>query len=135
MSRARILTGAAALVVCGWFALAIHQSIETDAASSIISSPAPLTAARVSDARASLQDAAFLNPDSTVELLRSALALRLREYAQARALALSVARREPQNLRAWLAYGEAAYGDRPAFLRALDAIAALAPAVKRARAS
>ncbi len=135
MSRARILAAVAALVACGWFALAIRQSIETDAASSIISSPAPLTAARARAARASLQAAAFLNPDGTIELLRSALALRLRQYARARALALSVARREPQNLRAWLAYGEAAYGDRPAFLRALDAIARLAPPVKRARAS
>ncbi|MGO9900806.1 MAG: hypothetical protein ACLP0J_14200 [Solirubrobacteraceae bacterium] len=132
MPPARVLAAVTALVVCGSFALAIRQSVDADAASSIIDAPAPLTAPRAAHASSLLRSAAFLNPDRSVDLLRSALALRLRHYARARALALSVTRSEPQNLQAWLAFGVASYGDRRAFLLALAQVARLAPPVKPA---
>ena len=130
MSPARLLAAAAALVVCGWFALAVRQSVDTNAAASIIDARTPLSAARAEHASSLLRSAALLNPDRSVDLLRSALALRLRQYAHARALALSVVRREPLNLQAWLAFGVASYGDRRAFLFALAQVARLAPPVK-----
>jgi hypothetical protein len=125
----RIVGVAAALLVCGWFVLGARQAHDVDLATAIVSGSGPISAARASDAAALLREAGQLDPDSTVDLLRSQLQLRLGHLAQARAIALAVARREPQNIEAWAQYGSAASNDRQAFQLALHRLRALAPPV------
>jgi hypothetical protein len=125
----RILGLTAALVVGAWFALGIRQGHDADVAGAIIAGHAPVTAAQARHARALLHDAGQLNPDLAIDLLRSQLALRRGDAARARAIALSVARREPQNLQAWLAYATASAHDVPAFSLAVTRLNALAPPV------
>lgn len=125
----RILGAAAALIVCAWFVLGIRQSHDINAATAIISGTAPPSPAQARRARSLLDSAAQLNPDRSVDLLRSQLVLREGDPARARALALAVARSEPENIQAWLAYGSASAHDRAAFTRALRRLDELAPPV------
>jgi hypothetical protein len=122
-----LLVLAAAVAACLWFALGIRQSHDLNVATAIISSPSPVSAVAGRQAGALLRRAGRLNPDASVDLARSALALREGDAARARALALSVTRSEPQNLEAWLAYGSASAHDPQAFALALRHLNALAP--------
>ena len=128
-----LVVGAAALVVCAWFALGIRQSHDLNAATAIVSARAPLSAAQARHAAGLLGAAGQLNPGTSVDLARSELALRRGDGAQARAIALSVTRSEPQNIEAWLAYGTASARDPRAFALALRHLEALAPPVHRGR--
>ncbi|HLH67263.1 MAG TPA: hypothetical protein VKV27_16355 [Solirubrobacteraceae bacterium] len=127
----RIAGAVAALAVAAWFALGVRQSQALDAATALIASGhgrlAPAVARR---ARHLLDVAAALDPDRAVDLERSALALRQGQPARARAIALSVARAEPQNLQAWIAYGTASADDPAAFRLALRRLEQLAPTVR-----
>ncbi len=118
-----------ALVMCAWFALGIRQSHDLNVATDIISAPAPLSAGQARRASDLLRQAGELNPDTAVDLARSQLALRRGDSARARAIALSVARSEPQNIEAWLAYGGASAHDPRAFALALRHLEELAPTV------
>jgi hypothetical protein len=118
-----------ALVVCVWFAVGIRQAHDTAAASEIITGSSPLRPAQARQAQSLLAAAGQLNPDRSVDLLRAQLAQRQGHLAQARAIALSVARSEPQNTNAWLAYGNASANDRLGFLVALRRLYALVPPV------
>jgi hypothetical protein len=126
----RALVGILAVLAVAWFAVGVRQAHDTDVASNIITGAAPISPAQAQHAAALLHDAAQLNPDTAVDLLRSRLALRLREPARARAIALSVTRSEPENLEAWVAYGSAASGDPGVFALALRRLNALAPPVR-----
>ena len=125
------LVVAAAVVICAWFALGIRQSHDLDAATNIVSAHAPVTPAQARRAAALLDQAGQLNPDRSVDLARSELALRRGRGAQARAIALGVVRAEPENIEAWLAYGTASAHDPRAFALALRHLEALAPTVRR----
>lgn len=121
-----------AAIVCGWFAVSIRQAHDTSRASDIITTgSSPLPPAQVQRSQSLLHAAAQLNPDRAVELLRAQLAVRQRRLAQARAIALDVARAEPQNTNAWLAYGNASSNDRRGFLLALRRLHQLVPPVHR----
>jgi hypothetical protein len=126
----RALVAILAVLAAAWFAVGVRQAHDTDVATSIITGAAPVTAAQARHAAALLHDAGQLNPDTSVDLLRSHLALRLGEPARARAIALSVTRSEPQNLQAWVAYGSAASGDPGVFALALRRLNQLAPPVR-----
>jgi len=115
----RALVAVLAVLAVAWFAVGVRQAHDTDVATSIITDAAPLSPAQARHAAALLHDAAQLNPDTAVDLLRSHLALRLGEPARARAIALSVTRSEPDNLEAWVAYGSAASHDPAVFTLAL----------------
>ena len=128
-----LLVCAAALVVGAWFALGIRQSHDLNVATDIVSAPARLSPARARQAAALLHGAGQLNPDTSVALARSALALRQGDSARARTIALSVVRSEPQNIDAWLAYGSASAHDPRAFAVALRHLDALAPPVHHGR--
>jgi hypothetical protein len=130
VSLPRILATVAALAVCVWFAIGIRQAIDTDHASAIISSSAPLTEARVTQARSLLSTAAQLNPDRQVDLLRAQLDIRLGEDAKARALALSVASAEPQNSAAWLELSHASPGDDATLQLSYERLYGLVPPLK-----
>jgi hypothetical protein len=124
-----LLSVAAALVVCAWFALGIRQADDVDAATAIITARAPLTPGQAGHARALLRQAGKLNPDTNVDLLASQLALREGVASRARAIARDVTRSEPQNIQAWLAYGIASAHDPLGFALALRHLNTLAPAV------
>ena len=126
-----LLVGAAALVVCAWFALGVRQSHDLNVATDIVSARAPLTAGQARQAAGLLNAAGQLNPDRSVDLARSQLALRQGDAARARALALGVANSEPLDIEAWLAYGSASAHDPRAFAVALHHLEQLAPPVHR----
>lgn len=119
----------AAVVVAAWFALGVRQSHDVDVASNIIASPGQLSPGAAAHAASVLRSAGQLNPDLAVDLLRSQLAWRSGDAAQARAIALSVTRSEPQNIDAWLAYGTASAHYPAGFTLALRHLNELAPAV------
>lgn len=121
----------AALVVCAWFALGIRQSHDLNVATDIVSARGPLTAGQARQAAGLLNAAGQLNPDRSVDLARSQLALRQGDTARARVIALGVVRSEPQNIDAWLAYGSASAHDPRAFALALHHLEQLAPPVHR----
>lgn len=105
MSRAIAVRGlvlAAAITACVWFAIGVRQAQDTAAAAAIVSSGHSLSAARIARASSLLSDAAELNPDRQVDLLRAELAADSGRRAQAQRLALTVAHAEPRNSQAWL---------------------------------
>jgi hypothetical protein len=130
---ARIPAVAVALVVCAWFAISLHQAIDTDAASAIIYGQTVPNAQQAADAGSLLSSASTLNPDTGVQLLRSTLAYERGDDARARQLALAVTRQEPLNLQAWLTFGRASSGDPQAFHLALTHVDELAPALNQPR--
>jgi predicted Zn-dependent protease len=125
----RVVGVVVAVIVCAWFALGIRQAHDANRATDILAGASPLTSPQVHEAGSLLHRAGQLNPDRSVDLLRSQLALRQGDAARARAIALGVTRAEPENLDAWLAYGEASTHDRLAFLLALQHLNRLAPPV------
>ena len=130
---ARILAALAALAVCAWFTIGIVQARDTSAAGAIIVGARAPTAAQAAHAGALLSDAGTLYPGVELQLLRSALALRLGDAAAARSLALRAARQEPLNVQAWVAYGRASAADPAAFRIALAHVRALVPAIAPVR--
>jgi hypothetical protein len=128
----RALAVAAAVAGFLWFAVGVRQARNTDGASAIVTG-AKLTVAQAAAARKDLDAAAFLNPDKTVEILRGEVLLGRGQAAAARAELLQVAREEPQNARAWVAFGRASRHDRRAFLLALSHIRKLVPPVPAPR--
>ncbi len=93
-----------AVLACAWFALGIRQAHDTGRASSILQGPTrSLSAAHANQAASLLHDAAFLNPDVTVKLLRAQLAADRGNKSQAESIALSAALQEPDNVQAWFA--------------------------------
>lgn len=122
----RILAVLVALVACAWFALGIRQAHDADLASDIITGTAHVGPAAARRASSLLDAAGQLNPDHSVALLRSQLALREGDAARARAIALGVARAEPQNIDAWLAFNSASANRPRLFLLALKHVNELA---------
>src|ERR1700759_5260054 len=103
MRLARIAAVVAALAATAWFVLGVRQAHELTSAQSIISGRAPVTVASASRARSLLSAAAFLNPDSQIDVLRGQLALRQGDKARALHIFEGVVRGEPLNLVAWVA--------------------------------
>jgi hypothetical protein len=128
---ARIVALAVAVLACAWFALGVRQAHDTDAATSLIGAggSAALRAGVAAHAASLLRAAGQLNPDRTVDLLRSQLDVRQGHSAQGRAVALSVTQAEPQNIQAWIAYGRASPDDPAGFGEALRHLNELAPPV------
>jgi predicted Zn-dependent protease len=110
----RVAAVGMAAVIAAWFALGIHQAVDTSQATALITGPSPLSAARAAHARALLSSAATLNPDQTVNVLRGELAMAQNQNAAAQQILVGVTRSEPQNLDAWiqLAYAAARNRDR-----------------------
>jgi predicted Zn-dependent protease len=96
-----------ALAACAWFALGVVQARDTDQATAILSSQTQLSSARATHVRSLLASAGTLNPDLTVDELRGQLAALQHQPARAVAILVSVTRREPDNLDAWVALAQA----------------------------
>jgi predicted Zn-dependent protease len=129
VTLARIGLAVAALLVTAWFALGVYQSRALSHARSA-GSGGRLTAAQARHADNLLHDAATLNPDRTVDVLRAQVALARGDAARARKILNGVVRREPQDLDAWIALARASTNDvRQRQLALLD-ILKLAPPAK-----
>lgn len=98
----RALPAVIAIVVCLWFALGVRQAHDTAAAAAIVSSGHSVSAAQAARATSLLSDAAVLNPDRQVDLLRAELAAESGRRNEARRITLMVARAEPRNYQVWL---------------------------------
>lgn len=120
-----------AVLVCAWFALAARAAHDSARATAIVSNPGGLTAAQAAHARSLLDEAATLNPDSSVDLLRAQVALGRHQNGAAVRMIESVADREPMNLQAWVALARATLNRNPRLLElAVHRIGRLAPNVK-----
>jgi predicted Zn-dependent protease len=129
MSPVRILAAAVALLVAAWFAIGVRQAIDTDRAAAIIAAQQYTTAARARHAESLLDDAAWLNPDRQIDVLRTQILLERGRELAARRVATSVTRAEPQNLEGWLWLAHASGTDPALFYYALHRVRLLEPAV------
>ena len=123
----RLVLIVAALIVAAWFAIGTRQAVDTDRAAAIVSGSAHLSRGQARQADSLLRAAAFLNPDTHVQLLRSQVALARGDKPLAHRLAASVTRSEPMNAEAWVALARSS--SRAGFLQALKRVAELAPPV------
>jgi hypothetical protein len=100
----RLAVLVAALAVCAWFALGIGENQDREAVTTLLNRHLPLTIAQARAADKTLDAARLLDPDESIDILRSLVASRAGENRRASAIARSVVQREPQNLNAWLLY-------------------------------
>ena len=91
-----------AVAVCAWFALGVRAFREVASVNVLLSGPARITPEQARDARAKLDQAAWLNPDQEVNFLRAQVAARDGHKQRALTIARGLAHREPQNVNAWL---------------------------------
>jgi predicted Zn-dependent protease len=129
MTVGRIGLAVAALLVSAWFGLGIFQSRAVSQARSAAAG-SRLTAAQGRHADRLLHDAATLNPDRAVDVLRAQVALARGDAARSRQILNGVVRREPQDLDAWIALARASANDFHQRQIALLHILKLAPPVK-----
>jgi predicted Zn-dependent protease len=129
VTLARIGLAVAALLVTAWFALGVYQSRAVSQARSAASG-GRLTATRARHADNLLHDAATLNPDRAVDVLRAQVALARGDAVRSRQILNGVVRREPQDLDAWIALARASTNDFRQRQLALLHILKLAPPAK-----
>jgi hypothetical protein len=90
-----------AVALCAWFVVGARQAHDLAAAQSVINASDRPTSAQAARAWSLLHSAAFLNPDRSVQLARSALALAQNRPQVARGYAERATRAEPLNILAW----------------------------------
>jgi predicted Zn-dependent protease len=130
ISRAGLLV--LAVTICAWFALGVHQALDTNRAAALIGNLTSLRASEAQRASSLLSSAEKLNPDLTPDILRGELAFNQRRDATSVRILESVTQREPLNLEAWsaLALAAARTGDRATLTRAARNISALHPKLR-----
>ena len=119
-----------ALAVAAWYAVGIRQAHGTDGATAIVASARTLSAGQARRADALLHEAALLNPDQEVNILRGAVASESHHETRAVRILETVTRAEPENLEAWLYLARVATTDYPLFYRALVRVRRLEPLVR-----
>jgi hypothetical protein len=129
----RALTVLIAVAGFLWFAVGVRQARNLEAASTIVSGHARLTAAQAAAAHSDLDAAAFMNPDKAIAILRGEILVARGHGRAGRRELLAVAREEPQNAQAWVALGTASRHDQRLFLLALGHIRKLVPPVRAPR--
>jgi hypothetical protein len=134
MSRRTLLPALAAigaLIVAGWFYLGTRQTADLASANAIVNSANQhLSKPQADRALALLHSAAFLNPDRSIDLDRSRIAVETGDKRRAYRLATAVTDAEPMNAAAWQYVAQAAPNSR-AFDAALARFAAIvAPAAR-----
>jgi predicted Zn-dependent protease len=130
MTLARIGLAAAALIAAAWFALGVYESRAVSQARSAAAGRGPISGAQARRADDLLHDAATLNPDRAVDVLRAQVALARGDAARSRQILDGVVRREPQDLDAWIALARASANDVRQRQIALLHILKLAPPAK-----
>jgi hypothetical protein len=115
MSRRLLLPALAAtgaVIVAAWFFVGTRQTADLASANAIVNAGGHLSAADARQARSLLHSAAFLNPDRTIDLDRSRIALETGDRRRAYRLATSVTGAEPMNAVAWQYVARAALTSR-----------------------
>jgi predicted Zn-dependent protease len=130
MTFLRVGTGVVGLLAAAWFALGVYQSHAVSQARTIAAGPGRLTAAKARHADQLLGDAATLNPDRTIDVLRAQVALAGGNATRSRRILSGVVAGEPQDLDAWIALARASSGAFRQRQIALLHILELAPAAK-----
>lgn len=126
----RVIAVVAAVAACAWFALGVRSSHEADRVSSALEFAAKITPAQARADDQALHEAAVLDPDQTLEMLRAEVALHAGHHADAVAIAERVTEQEPQNPDAWLLLKVVSAGADPALNRLAGArLAQLVPPV------
>jgi predicted Zn-dependent protease len=125
----RIVAAAAALVVVAWFALGAYQSHEVGRATA--GTHGHLTSDGARRADAALENAATLNPDRAVDVLRAQVAIAAGQATRGEAILDRVLAAEPQDLDAWIALADALPQNSSQRQQALLHILSLAPVVKK----
>jgi Flp pilus assembly protein TadD len=108
----RIVLATVAVIACAWFALGIRQAHDTAHAMALINSPGTPTEAQTRQILHLLDQAATLNPDRAVDLLRAQAEVRGGDGEAALRQMLKVVHDEPLNVDAWIVLGFAAGGRR-----------------------
>ena len=111
----------AAIAVCAWFVVGVRQVQDEDHVDSAVIPPITISAAQARSADATLNDAAFLNPDRSVQGLRAIVTFKSGHPAQGISMAKAFTRREPENFEAWLLLGELTVQADPAVFRMTQA--------------
>ena len=128
MRTVRVVLLLIALALTGWFALAVHQAVDTNRATGLIMPRA--TQAQLRHAAALIGSAGALNPDRSVDILRAQVELDEHHEAKARAILKRVAAAEPENALAWVWLAKASVNDPPDFYRAAFRVDQLVPPVR-----
>jgi hypothetical protein len=130
----RIALAGLAAVVCAWFVLGIVEAHDQTRATALMSLPGTPSRAQTGQILGLLDDAATLNPDRQIDLLRVQAEQRGGEAAAALKTAEAAARAEPQNAFAWVVLQFAARPLDPALAQlAGERERQLAPPVPPAR--
>lgn len=103
-ARAAVLV--VAIPICAWFAVGARQAHDTAQARVILSRTSTLPGAQAQRVASLLRAAAFMNPDTEVDVLRAQLAVERGQAAEAQKILLSVVDREPLNAAAWFSLAQ-----------------------------
>jgi hypothetical protein len=134
MSRRTLLPALAAigaLIVAAWFYLGTRQTADLASANAIVNSADQhLSKPQADRALSLLHSAAFLNPDRTIDLDRSRIAVKTGHKRRAYRLAISVTDAEPMNAVAWQYVAQAALNSREVDAAFARFAALVAPAAR-----
>lgn len=128
---ARTVAVVLAIVVCAWFALGVRAFKDQEGVIASLGGLGTVSAMQARADRAALRDAAILNPDQGVNLLRAQLDSRAGDSRAGLRLAAQVARREPQNINAWLLIAVLAHPNSARYRTATARAHLLAPTVSQ----
>jgi predicted Zn-dependent protease len=128
---ARALVLVLAILAIGWFAVAIRQTRNLEHAASVVNAASSLTPKQAAHVDSMLDNASWLYPGKTADILRGQVALLENQAYRAVRILTQVTRSEPNNLQAWVALAQAAIVHRgPVLDLAARRIASLDPGVK-----
>lgn len=127
MSFVRAASLIIVLVVCAWFALGIRQATSLTAAETLVDAQTHATAAQARRVQSLLDEAAMLNPDREVDILRARILLERGQDRPALGIIEGVTRAEPQNIEAWLWLAHASPSNPRRFYYALRRVGQLEP--------
>lgn len=116
-----------AVGVSAWFALDVHQAIDTSRAAAIADRGNHATAAQERQVDSLVGAARLLNPDKEPDVLLGQVEVEHGDFARARRLLAAVTRSEPENLEGWLWLAHAAASNSPLFRFALRHVSQLEP--------
>jgi len=125
-TAARVAVGVVAALLCAWFAVLARDSLLARRAQTA-AADRHATAAAWQRGLNLLGKADFLNPGTDRQAQRVAYLVAWHRPAEARRLALSIARREPDNIAAWKLLAVATPPGDPVHARAMAEISRLDP--------
>lgn len=130
----RVLALVIAVVACSWFVLGLRALHNESSVRDFLTHHRTLTRAQLRSVNATLDEAAFLNPDEEVSTIRAIAYPQAGDVPGAIAIAKATVRKHPQDYVGWLVLEFVSRGTDPAAYRLARArLRALAPPVPRSR--